>query len=591
MKPDKEIVLLGIFVLVFLVMSVVPVCGLNVSLADISAYPSTVNPGDEITVTYSGAPGFYLDWIGMYKVGDPNEEYGEWDYLYGLESGSLIFTAPQEPGNYEFRLFENDGYTDIARSNIVKVQDESTPTSEEAIVLFEENFDDGYAPGFGNEVGDWEIHLLYPYTGKYTATTGTFRFSMAGDTNWQDYVIDADFFNAQDGGLLVRAQDQDNCIALIVRPASNEIGWNVRKGGSWGATGLEIATLGHEPGEELHVKVEVAGSEFKAYINGVLKTTLNTTEYPNGKIGLYLCKQSDQYWDNVVVYSSGAAGPTPTTLPPTAEAGLVAYYTFDGDTLDHSGNGNDGTNHGATFVSGISGQALCFDGMDDYVQVPDSPSLDIASNTISLSAWVYFPEFVPGYGTVIEKTGSGGWNSYGVFSKDDKLSFWLYKESIKAHTAVSANQWVHFVATYDGINMKIYINGALDVEREQPGIDIKENNMPLMIGADPFDGGDYCHILIDEVKIYNYALSADEIKAHYEEKEPSAPTPKPPELSGKGDCNGDGKITSLDALCALHMAVGKRAEDLAMDVTGDGNVTQDDARKILRIAVGLEKLP
>jgi hypothetical protein len=429
MKSNKKfVILLEIFVITFLVISVVPVCGLSDSSADISAYPSIVNPGDEITVTFFGAPGFELDWIAMYKVGEQDiYEQGEFGgvvyFLEGEKSGTLIFTAPDEPGDYDFRLFEDDGYTDIARSNIVKVQEGTPQTSEEATILFEANFDDGYAPGFGNEVGDWEVHLLYPYTGKYTATTDTYRFSMAGDTNWQDYVIDADFFNALDGGLLVRAQDQDNCIALIVRPASNEIGWNVRKGGSWGATGLEVATLGHEPGKELHVKVEVAGSEFKAYVNGVLKTTLNTTEHPNGKIGLYLGKQSDQYWDNVVVYSSGAAGSTPTTLPPTAEAGLVAYYTFDGDTLDHSENENNGTIHGATFVAGYKGQALSFDGKDDYVQVPDSPSLDIARNIISLSTWVYFPEFVPDYGTVIEKTGSGGWNRYGVFSKNDKLSF------------------------------------------------------------------------------------------------------------------------------------------------------------------------
>ena len=590
MKSNRKFILLEILVITFFVMSVVPVCGLSDSSADISAYPSIVNPGDEITVTYSGAPGFEFDWIAMYEVGETNvSKWCGWrEFLAGKKSGTLTFTAPDEPGDYEFRLFEDDCYTYIARSNIVRVQDETTPTSEEAIILFEANFDDGYAQGFGNEVGDWEVHFLYPYTGMYTAMTGTFRFSMAGDTNWQDYVVEADFFNAQDGGLLVRAQDQDNCIVLIVRPATNEIGWNIRKGGSWGATGLEVATLGHELGEELHVKVEVAGSEFKAYVNGVLKTTLNSTEYLNGKIGLYLCKQSDQYWDNVVVYSSGAAGSIPS---PTAEAGLVAYYTFDGDTLDHSGNGNDGTNHGATFVSGIRGQALSFDGMDDYVQVPDSPGLDIASNNISLSAWVCFPEFVPGYGTVIEKTGSGGWNRYGVFSENGKLSFLLYTESIEAHTAVSADQWVHFVATYDGISMKIYINGALDVEREEPGIDIKENNMSLMIGADPFGDGHYDHILIDEVKIYNCALSDDEIKALYEGKEPSGPTPKPSEISGKGDCNGDGIITSEDALCALQMAVGKRADDGVMDVNGDGKVSSLDARKILRVAAGLEEFP
>jgi len=59
---------------------------------------------------------------------------------------------------------------------------------------------------------------------------------------------------------------------------------------------------------------------------------------------------------------------------------------------------------------------------------------------------------------------------------------------------------------------------------------------------------------------------------------------------GMGDCNGDGKITAADALCALQMAVGKRAEDLVMDVSEDGKVSSVDARKILRVAAGLEVL-
>ncbi|OFV68385.1 MAG: Cellulosome anchoring protein, cohesin region domain protein [Candidatus Syntrophoarchaeum caldarius] len=58
----------------------------------------------------------------------------------------------------------------------------------------------------------------------------------------------------------------------------------------------------------------------------------------------------------------------------------------------------------------------------------------------------------------------------------------------------------------------------------------------------------------------------------------------------RGDCNGDGKITAADALCALQMAVGKRAEDLVMDVSEDGKVSSIDARKILRVAAGLEML-
>jgi hypothetical protein len=54
---------------------------------------------------------------------------------------------------------------------------------------------------------------------------------------------------------------------------------------------------------------------------------------------------------------------------------------------------------------------------------------------------------------------------------------------------------------------------------------------------------------------------------------------------GKGDCTGDGKITASDALCALQMAVGKRAEDLVMDVTDDGKVTSLDAMEILIVYI------
>ena len=53
-----------------------------------------------------------------------------------------------------------------------------------------------------------------------------------------------------------------------------------------------------------------------------------------------------------------------------------------------------------------------------------------------------------------------------------------------------------------------------------------------------------------------------------------------------GDCNGDGKLTAVDALCALQMAVGKRTEDLSLDMNSDGKVSSLDARTILKIAVG-----
>ena len=77
-------------------------------------------PGDSIPLYFSGiASPASKDWISLYKVGDTNQNYGQYFYLQGKPSGSLKFSAPQQPGDYEFRLFLNwpdGGYADVARS-------------------------------------------------------------------------------------------------------------------------------------------------------------------------------------------------------------------------------------------------------------------------------------------------------------------------------------------------------------------------------------------------------------------------------------------------------------------------------------------
>ena len=73
--------------------------------------------------------------------------------------------------------------------------------------------------------------------------------------------------------------------------------------------------------------------------------------------------------------------------------GLVAEWHFDegsGSVLvDSSGNGNDGVINGATWVGGVSGSALSFDGVDDYVEVPHDSSLDFGYGDLSISSWMH----------------------------------------------------------------------------------------------------------------------------------------------------------------------------------------------------------
>jgi hypothetical protein len=105
--------------------------GLDATLAGAYTYlpvtltvtPSAVNPGGAVTVSWTapGAGQFSGDWIGLYKVGDPNDVYISYEYTGGTSSGSHRFVLPLQPGWYEFRYLPDDGYYDAARSNPITV--------------------------------------------------------------------------------------------------------------------------------------------------------------------------------------------------------------------------------------------------------------------------------------------------------------------------------------------------------------------------------------------------------------------------------------------------------------------------------------
>jgi uncharacterized repeat protein (TIGR03803 family) len=89
----------------------------------LTASPDAVGAGDPITARWTAPPGrSAVDWIGLYAVGAPNTDPIEWQYTNGASCGSVTMTAPDTPGQYEFRYLLNDGFTDAARSNSVTVK-------------------------------------------------------------------------------------------------------------------------------------------------------------------------------------------------------------------------------------------------------------------------------------------------------------------------------------------------------------------------------------------------------------------------------------------------------------------------------------
>lgn len=137
--------------------------------ASLVATPAKINFGGNITVSYSGAPGYEKDWIGIYKADSPDRGWISWKYLNGNKRGTLDFTAPQEDGTYNFRMFENDGYKLLATSNSIVIGQETKPATG---VL-------RAAPGNGKVYLEWNASSE-PYVTGYHLFRGT---SPGGETS------------------------------------------------------------------------------------------------------------------------------------------------------------------------------------------------------------------------------------------------------------------------------------------------------------------------------------------------------------------------------------------------------------------------
>jgi hypothetical protein len=207
------------------------------------------------------------------------------------------------------------------------------------------------------------------------------------------------------------------------------------------------------------------------------------------------------------------------TTPPPA-TGLVAAYAFsEGNgttTSDRSGKGNTGTLAGATWtVAGQSSTALSFDGVNDRINVNDASSLDLTSG-MTLEAWVY-PTALSGWRTVVLKERAGGL-VYALYAHADAPWPAAYVRvggedvGVAGVSPLPLNAWTHLATTYDGATLRLYVNG-IEVESQPGGGNIQVSTGRLRVGGNAV-WGEWFAGRIDEVRIYNRALSPAEIQAN-----------------------------------------------------------------------------
>jgi hypothetical protein len=207
------------------------------------------------------------------------------------------------------------------------------------------------------------------------------------------------------------------------------------------------------------------------------------------------------------------------TDPP--EKGLIAWWTFDdgGDDsiyLDYSGQRTGGLGHNAKQAPGIDGKALVCDG--GSVVVPNDARLYPESG-VSVECWVKTdsPEQANNWFLNSVMGGAEG-AGYRMGVLEGRPCFEIPKtpwsHHLKANAPLSAGRWTHVAGTFDGATMRIYIDGVEQGSMERKG-SVNQTSAELVLGNYAQDHNAFFSGVLDEVKIFDKALTSEEVQAHY----------------------------------------------------------------------------
>ena len=145
----------------------------------------------------------------------------------------------------------------------------------------------------------------------------------------------------------------------------------------------------------------------------------------------------------------------------------IAYWRLD-ETTGATTAADQTSSHDGTYQNGVAleqagiftnNDAAAFDDVDDYISVPDHTALRPAQ--LSVEAWVFADSDIDDYDTALAKT-SGWSNGYGLYHSGGNLVFFVnHYTNHKVEWPVPTNRWTHAVGSYDGSDIKLYINGNL----------------------------------------------------------------------------------------------------------------------------------
>ncbi len=283
-----------------------------------------------------------------------------------------------------------------------------------------------------------------------------------------------------------------------------------------------------------HVVMVHDGTKDRIYFNGVqvneknVTGALDATTHPLG-IGWNPIENNGWFngaLDEVAIFDNALSAVQIALLynvqntAPSVPDGKVASYSFNGNSVDGTSFANHASmKDGASTTDrfGYGNSAMQFNGTSTEVTASNGAQLNSANTTISF--WVK-PNSFPGSGEVYILS-HGGWQERWKISMPGhgKPVFTTHSggaccSDMDSGTPLTIGAWTHVVMTHNGTKDIIYFNGVQVNEKNVSGA-LDATTHPLGIGYNPIDGGGWFDGALDEVEIYNYALSAGDISALY----------------------------------------------------------------------------
>jgi len=216
--------------------------------------------------------------------------------------------------------------------------------------------------------------------------------------------------------------------------------------------------------------------------------------------------------------------PTFLIAQTTISTGLKAYYKFDGNYADSSGNNNHGTNSGTTFSvdrRGNSNKAANFNGTSSYITIPASTSLNSIKTDFSLSTWVYVTSWFNWggfkYAPIVCKSQTSTAAQYRFTLLDN--AFDVISNTKKFYrtipTSFNTGTWYHVAVTNNGDSSRLFVNGEFVQLTLNEAVFPTDTNQLLEIGRDYAGSLDFLNGSLDELRIYNRALTSQDVTNLY----------------------------------------------------------------------------